>query len=1003
MVVDCPSCGHQILTPAGEVARFCSQCGFRLGSTAPAAPPAEAAPTEADPYKTTEYVPQADPGDDDTLPDRIGGYRVLGLLGAGGMGRVFEGESLTTGERVAIKVLTRQLVANPVSLERFKQEGKLAGKIVHPRCVFVRHVDTEDGVPFIVMERMPGRTLKDLLDERGRLQPAEAVPLMLDAIDGLLEAHRLGVIHRDFKPSNCFLTEDGRVKVGDFGLSKSLHSTIELTQTGAFLGTVLYSSPEQIRGEEVDYASDVYAVSATLYQLLAGRPPFFHENVTAVLAMIVSEDAPPLRSLRRELPRSLARLVHHGLERDRDRRLGDLRELRSRLAAQVPSTLTLGALSLRVGAYLLDELIAGVFLVLPLTVLVAGLTGTAPGDWLHWLAVGAYFAAFEGLTGAAPGKRLLGLRVCRTGSTQPPGAGRAALRILAFSAMLLLIDLGASALAAGATAPGVALVAAGLALLVLPMRRSTRYRGLHERLSGTTVLRLPAEERPIRLRMPPHSPLERLPGRDPVLPAQVGAYRLDRSVLVAPDQWLGYAEDPVLGRRVLARLAYDPPPEFTLRGELSRPGRLRSLSYGVEQVRGRTLTWEAFIAPEGVPLAPLAARQPLDWRVTRDILRQLAEELAEARADDTLPPTLGLDQVWVAGDGRVQLLDEPVGSPPAESPLPLTLLAQAAVASLEGRLRPLGAPSYVRSPIPRHGHRFLMALLGGGNAPVRTLERARADLEAMRGEPTAVTRPRRAILVGVTAALFALPALALAALIAFHHFFAALEAIEATRSLEAVYLTEPRGQGRAVGLNDPGLAQMAYESGREARRADAFHRQRLSRPERWALARVEASMAASPPSPEEVARRAKTTRATLEGRLERARGGTDPSPPPAVGEQWQDGLALSALFFGLPVLWAGLFNGGFVRPMLGMALVRADGCPAGRLRCLGREALAWLPFAAAVNGAMMLQSGYPDRGEVPLALLALAFAWLAAAAVTALLRPTRGLVDWLARTWVVPR
>src|SRR5262249_34153618 len=145
------------------------------------------------------------------------------------------------------------------AVERFRQEGRLASMVAHPRCVFVYAADEDAGRPYIVMELMPGDTLHDYLEKRGPLPPHEAVAKILDVIDGLLEAHQLGVVHRDVKPSNCFLEADGRVKIGDFGLSKSLVSGSNLTRTGAFLGTPLFASPEQVRGEPVDPQSDVYS------------------------------------------------------------------------------------------------------------------------------------------------------------------------------------------------------------------------------------------------------------------------------------------------------------------------------------------------------------------------------------------------------------------------------------------------------------------------------------------------------------------------------------------------------------------------------------------------------------------------------------------------------------------------------------------------------------------------------------------------------------------------
>src|SRR5581483_9703647 len=313
--VACGQCGRA-LEFSGEPPKFCAYCGVRLDSAPPADPtPLQNASTVA--YEGPTTVPEAT---QPAAPDTIGGYRLLRVLGSGGMGTVFEAVGESTDQHVAVKLLTSPLTAHETALERFRQEGQLASLISHPRCVFVLAADEEAGRPYIVMELMPGETLRDLVECRGPLPPLEAVAKILDVIEGLIEAHRLGILHRDVKPSNCFLMPDGRVKVGDFGLSKSLTGDTSLTQTGAFLGTVLFASPEQVRGEGLGYASDVYSVCATLYFLLTGQAPFQHSNPGAVLAKVVSEDPRPIRQLRPDVSRRLERVVLKGLERDKDRR-----------------------------------------------------------------------------------------------------------------------------------------------------------------------------------------------------------------------------------------------------------------------------------------------------------------------------------------------------------------------------------------------------------------------------------------------------------------------------------------------------------------------------------------------------------------------------------------------------------------------------------------------------------------------------------------------------------
>lgn len=189
----------------------------------------------------------------------IGGYRILNELGRGGMGVVYEAEEETTGRRVAIKLLSSSFRRTDKRVQRFLREGQVAASITHPRSTFIYAAGQEDGQFFIAMELMTGGTIREVVDQLGPLPIRKAVDFMLDVIDGLEAAHAAGVIHRDVKPSNCFLTADGRVKVGDYGISKSLISDAALTQTGAFVGTPQFAAPEQIKAGTIDQRTDIYA------------------------------------------------------------------------------------------------------------------------------------------------------------------------------------------------------------------------------------------------------------------------------------------------------------------------------------------------------------------------------------------------------------------------------------------------------------------------------------------------------------------------------------------------------------------------------------------------------------------------------------------------------------------------------------------------------------------------------------------------------------------------
>src|SRR5262245_62872556 len=155
-------------------------------------------------------------------PERIGGYRLVRLVGRGGMGSVYEAEDLESGRRVALKLLAGDSVASPEAVERFRREGRLASTIAHPRCVFVLAADEDEGRPYILMELMPGETLQSLVERSGPLPPREATGKILAVIEGVTEAHQVGSIHPDVKPSNCFLEAGGRVRLADFGLSNSV-------------------------------------------------------------------------------------------------------------------------------------------------------------------------------------------------------------------------------------------------------------------------------------------------------------------------------------------------------------------------------------------------------------------------------------------------------------------------------------------------------------------------------------------------------------------------------------------------------------------------------------------------------------------------------------------------------------------------------------------------------------------------------------------------------------
>lgn len=279
----------------------------------------------------------------ETIGDR---YRVLGVLGEGGMGTVYEGTHIGLDRPVAIKILSPTQAKKQVAVKRFQQEARTAGAIGHPNiCEIYDMGALPDGRPYLVMEKLVGRTLAAAIGGPERLSFAEIVFAMSQVLSGLVAAHGKGVVHRDIKPENIFLSERRGartiVKILDFGVSKMISSTgnreeLDLTKTGMVMGTPYYMSPEQARGaRDLDGRVDVYACGVMLYEAICGVRPFRAPNYNSLLLAIVTAEATPVRELRPETPTALAKIVARAMEKVRDRRypsavdmLRDLQALR---------------------------------------------------------------------------------------------------------------------------------------------------------------------------------------------------------------------------------------------------------------------------------------------------------------------------------------------------------------------------------------------------------------------------------------------------------------------------------------------------------------------------------------------------------------------------------------------------------------------------------------------------------------------------------------------------
>jgi serine/threonine-protein kinase len=244
-----------------------------------------------------------------------GRYRLIAPLGEGGMATIWRAVDEQLDREVAVKLLREQFGSDAGFAARFRQEARAAGSLSHPNIVPVYDYGTDaDGTQFIVMQLVEGDTLATLLRERGHLETDDAVRIALGVASALEAAHRRGLVHRDVKPGNILLTDDGDVKVTDFGIARAV-SEASMTVTGTTLGSVHYFSPEQARGDEVTGASDVYALGIVLYEMLTGRRPFEGDSAAGVALKRLNEDpAPP--SAFRPVPSGLSAIVMRALQRE---------------------------------------------------------------------------------------------------------------------------------------------------------------------------------------------------------------------------------------------------------------------------------------------------------------------------------------------------------------------------------------------------------------------------------------------------------------------------------------------------------------------------------------------------------------------------------------------------------------------------------------------------------------------------------------------------------------
>ena len=612
------------------------------------------------------------------LPCMLGDYRLLKKLGQGGMGIVYEADHLPSGRRLALKVLN-QGMDNEEQRQRFLREGRLAATIDHPHSVYVFGTEEIDGIPVIAMELASGGTLRDELKRRGTMPMRDAVDAILGIIDGLEAAHAKGVLHRDMKPSNCFVTGEGKAIVGDYGLSISQTNNPadgeQLTRSGMIMGTPAFSPPEQLRGQTLDQRADIYSTAGTLYYLLTGKAPVERHSSVETVAAVLEGSIPNVRTHRAEVPENLAKVIMQALAADAFKRPSTYAELRMELLPFSSVAKEPAPLGLRVIAHLLDSFFimaffTGIYYILALIggpMYEAWNQAEDPSNRVDYIGFSIVlistvaYALMQTRWGATPGMML-----CRQRLQQPhgePASWRQALlreTIFTLPTLVALMIIGWLDPAAWAEGKNVVVALPFLALVMLlgqlqlllfiPALRHRERAAWHDQVTGLRVVQqgLPAQRLSATDTLPP-------------IPAssQEEWHPFQAGTALSEGFRCGY--DPVLRRPVLLQQLEGDGPS-SQRRDCSRPGRLRWLQ-SVMDPAGQV--WDAWQAPAGSPLSSLLQKTAPSWSNVLCWLDDLAEEFDAAQKDGTMPESLSLDRVWITSNGLAILLDQPWPGSPA--------------------------------------------------------------------------------------------------------------------------------------------------------------------------------------------------------------------------------------------------------------------------------------------------------------------------------------------------
>ncbi|UCE41820.1 MAG: protein kinase [Candidatus Aminicenantes bacterium] len=319
----CPKCKTE--NPSDS--KYCKECATRLPSSEELTP----LPTETIQAPKKELT---------TGSIFAGRYQIMTELGKGGMGRVYRALDQKINEEVAIKLIKPEIAKDKRTIERFSNELKMARKIAHRNVCKMYYLGEEEGAHYITMEYIPGEDLKSMIRMSGQLSTSTVIKIAGQVCDGLNEAHRLGVIHRDLKPNNIMIDKQGNARIMDFGIARSL-STEGITGSGIIIGTPEYMSPEQVEGKETDQRSDIYSLGVILYEMATGRVPFEGDTPFTIGVKHKSEMPTNPQELNDQIPDDLSEIILKCLEKDKEKRFQSAEEVQTdltRIAGGIPTT-----------------------------------------------------------------------------------------------------------------------------------------------------------------------------------------------------------------------------------------------------------------------------------------------------------------------------------------------------------------------------------------------------------------------------------------------------------------------------------------------------------------------------------------------------------------------------------------------------------------------------------------------------------------------------------------